>query len=193
MATASRISSSSRGLAKVQSKVVVPPYPGRFLQMKDRSKLGATKSPALIAIAIAIVLATNSGRARADDPSDKGPTGEASTPAATPDEAAPGTPRGQGGDKLSPTAAPPTSLPANIPPTPMSPVAQPAAAEVATTSWFSRPSLVLAAGEGARRMSLTIYGFVEADYIFDTTRSYNDAIGGDLCRPRRYLRRPNRA
>jgi hypothetical protein len=38
----------------------------------------------------------------------------------------------------------------------------------------------LAAGEGARRWPVTLYGFVEADFIFDTTRSYNDSIGNAL-------------
>ncbi len=35
-------------------------------------------------------------------------------------------------------------------------------------------------GEGARQFKLTLYGFIEADYIYDTTRSYNDAMGSSL-------------
>jgi hypothetical protein len=50
----------------------------------------------------------------------------------------------------------------------------------ATTSWFDRAPLALSAGEGSERWSLTVYGFVEADYIVDSTRSYGDAIGSSL-------------
>jgi hypothetical protein len=35
-------------------------------------------------------------------------------------------------------------------------------------------------GEGERKWAVTFYGFVEADFIFDTTRSYNDSIGSAL-------------
>ena len=47
-------------------------------------------------------------------------------------------------------------------------------------SWFYRAPLTVSVGEGAQRWQVTFYGFVEADYIFDTTRSYNDAIGSAL-------------
>jgi hypothetical protein len=48
------------------------------------------------------------------------------------------------------------------------------------TSWFARRPLTLAAGEDAGRWAVTFYGFLEADLIFDTTRSYNDVIGSAL-------------
>lgn len=51
---------------------------------------------------------------------------------------------------------------------------------VATRSWFARPTLTLSVGDDSERWSATLYGFVEADYIFDTTRSYDDAIGPTL-------------
>jgi len=35
-------------------------------------------------------------------------------------------------------------------------------------------------GEAASRWAVTLYGFVEADLIYDTTRSYNDSIGSAL-------------
>jgi hypothetical protein len=41
-------------------------------------------------------------------------------------------------------------------------------------------ALALAADRGAERLRLTVYGFVEADYIVDSTRSYGDAIGATL-------------
>jgi hypothetical protein len=49
-----------------------------------------------------------------------------------------------------------------------------------TDSWFDRPSLTIGVGEGSKRWSLTLFGFVEADFIYDSTRSYDDAIGGSL-------------
>jgi hypothetical protein len=47
-------------------------------------------------------------------------------------------------------------------------------------SWFARPPLTLAVGEGAARWSVTFYGFIEADAIGDSTRSYGDSIGDAL-------------
>jgi hypothetical protein len=39
-------------------------------------------------------------------------------------------------------------------------------------------------GEGARQFKLTLYGFAEMDYIYDTTRSYDDAMGSALVQPK---------
>ena len=47
-------------------------------------------------------------------------------------------------------------------------------------SWFARAPLTIAVGQGTETWKLTFFGFVEADYIFDTTRSYDDAIGSTL-------------
>jgi hypothetical protein len=47
-------------------------------------------------------------------------------------------------------------------------------------SWFTRPPLTATWGVATERWSLTLYGFVEADFIVDTTRSYDDAIGSTL-------------
>jgi hypothetical protein len=55
-----------------------------------------------------------------------------------------------------------------------------AGAAPAPAGWFDRPSLTLGAGQGPSRWALTFYGFVEADAIVDTTRSYDDAIGEAL-------------
>ena len=132
--------------------------------------MGAFKS--LLLTALAIVLGTNSGLARADQVPDKGSTADTSAPAAPPVEAAPVAPPGSASRAVSDLP-----VPAVIPPTLPDPIVDPAAAE---DSWFARAPLTLTAGTGARKISLTIFGFVEADYIFDTTRSYNDAIGGDL-------------
>jgi hypothetical protein len=44
-------------------------------------------------------------------------------------------------------------------------------------SWFWRPPLSASVGRGERQLTLTFYGFIQADFIHDTTRSYDDAIG----------------
>jgi hypothetical protein len=54
------------------------------------------------------------------------------------------------------------------------------ASEESSRSWFWRPPLSVSLGDGPERWTLTLFGFVEADYIFDSTRSYDDAIGGAL-------------
>ena len=48
------------------------------------------------------------------------------------------------------------------------------------TSSFDRPSLSVSLGEGNNRWTLTLFGFVEADFIYDSTRSYDDGIGNAL-------------
>lgn len=150
--------------------------------MKDRSKSDARKFRTLIVVGFA--LAGGAGLARADQPSDSGPVGEApvaeaAAPAPVPVEASPGPSSAQAAPPASlPAAAPPAS--AVPPPPPERPAIQPSQAEATRTSWFARAPLTLAAGEGARRWPVTLYGFVEADFIFDTTRSYNDSIGSAL-------------
>ena len=54
--------------------------------------------------------------------------------------------------------------------------------ETATTpsSWFTRAPLAVSVGEGKERWQLTVYGFVEADVINDSTRSYGDSIGSAI-------------
>jgi len=133
--------------------------------MKDRSKYGATRASALVAATL--VLAAGAGFARADEPADGSPEATANAAAAASAAAAPVAP-------AVPTVAPPAA-PVTAPVAPA-----PSPATAAPASWFARPSLTLAVGEGARQFKLTIYGFAEADYIFDTTRSYDDAIGAAL-------------
>jgi len=55
-----------------------------------------------------------------------------------------------------------------------------AAAAAASASWFARPALTISAGPGDRAWTATLYGFVEADAIVDSTRSYADSIGSAL-------------
>lgn len=52
--------------------------------------------------------------------------------------------------------------------------------ESQSPSWFARTPLTLSSGTGDQRFAVTFYGFIEADFINDSTRSYNDAIGSAL-------------
>ncbi len=59
-------------------------------------------------------------------------------------------------------------------------IAQPAeipAPQTAETSWFSRTPLKVSFGTGDQKWAFTVFGTIQADYIADTTRSYNDYIG----------------
>ncbi len=146
--------------------------------MKDRSKLDAKKFRAIMIAGFA--LAGGARLARAEQPRDSNPVGEspateAAAPASAPVEVAPSA--AQAGASL-PAAAPPA--PAVSPPPPEPPAIAPSQAGAMSTSWFDRPPLTLSASEGTRKWAVTLYGFVEADFIFDTTRSYNDSIGSAL-------------
>jgi hypothetical protein len=48
------------------------------------------------------------------------------------------------------------------------------------TPWFEHPPLTLTVGRGDDLSRLTFYGFIEADAIWDSTRSYGDAISDAL-------------
>ena len=144
--------------------------------MKDRSTPEARKLRSLVAVVFA--LGATAGLARAEQPEDSDPAGDTSaaqagTLSAAPSEAAP---------SPSPEArVAGASLPAPVvaAPPPASPVLEPSP-PAPSPSWFTRPSLTLAVGGAASRWAVTLYGFVEADLIYDTTRSYNDSIGSAL-------------
>jgi hypothetical protein len=103
-----------------------------------------------------------------------------------PEPPAPTTPGGESSAPPAPSSAPPSPAPpppadrAAPEPRPSNgggPESVPAATP---GSWFARPPLTIALGQGADTWKLTFFGFVEADYMFDTTRSYEDAIGASL-------------
>ena len=133
---------------------------------QDRLSYGATKAPALIALAL--MLAGGAGRAHAVEASDATPAAATSAPAAAPVEPAPA--------ETPPPATASVATPLVTP----APAPAPSQPESAPSSWFARPPLAIIVGEGARQFKLTLYGFIEADYIYDTTRSYNDAMGSSL-------------
>jgi hypothetical protein len=136
--------------------------------MIDRSMPRARGSLAIAAFA----LLANTAIARAQQPSDSPSPG---SPDAQPAPASP---------EAAPAPAAPPSVPA-APPADLSkgepaPAALAATTGSAPTSWYTRAPLTVGVGEGAQRWTVTFFGFVEADYISDTTRSYNDAIGSAL-------------
>jgi hypothetical protein len=59
-------------------------------------------------------------------------------------------------------------------------VAEDAPAELTGAAWFARPRLALTAGEGARGFKLRFFGFLEVDYLTDSTRSYDDSMSTSL-------------
>ena len=67
-----------------------------------------------------------------------------------------------------PAAPPPLALPTRE-----------AAAAVPVNPWFVRPPLVLNAGP-ASDWRLTIYGFAEADGMWDSTESFNDGLNNNV-------------
>jgi hypothetical protein len=125
----------------------------------------ARTTVALLATALALAMAARPARA-ADEPPPPPATegGPADAPAGAPPAATP-----------PPADAAPPVLP--VVPTPTAPAP---GANAPTGSWFDRPALTLTIPQGSRKWSVTFYGFVEADYIGDSTRSYNDAIGSAL-------------
>ena len=110
--------------------------------------------------------------ARAEEPAPP-PT----APEAAPAEA-PATPPPPPPAPPPPSDAQPPVLP-NVP----SETAPAPGAIMPTGSWFDRPALTLTIPQGSQKWSVTFYGFVEADFITDSTRSYNDAIGSALVAP----------
>jgi len=63
-------------------------------------------------------------------------------------------------------AAPVTDIPPGGPPLP--------------PSWFTRAPLRLVLGANDKSWSVTVFGVIETNYITDSTRSYNESIGGSL-------------
>ncbi|HEY5281209.1 MAG TPA: hypothetical protein VIM14_00325, partial [Polyangia bacterium] len=146
--------------------------------MNDRSKpyKGRMLFPAVLALTQVAWIHV----AQASSESEGMPGEESTTPGAPSDPApVPSPGSGETAARADEKGASQSLAPADVSATPKS--SAPAAVMAApTTSWFARPSLTLSAGEGAQKFRVTIYGFVEADYIFDTTRSYDDAIGSSL-------------
>lgn len=122
-------------------------------------------------------------------------------PTATPPAPAAGEPRADAAEQPDATAAPaepapaqpapkatqpePEPLPAtttqavaaNLEPPPVEQEAPVAEGPVAERSWFYREPISMKVGE---RLTITWYGEVQINFIYDTTRSYGDSIGESL-------------
>lgn len=127
----------------------------------------ATHGKSLLTSVALLVIAGAPALSRADDDA------PAPLPPVEPAPAAPSS-----GPEAVPVA---TSAPAPVPaPLPAPAPAAAAKIEPAPSDWFARTPLTMTVGEGDRKWSLTFFGFVETDFIYDSTRSYGDAMGGDL-------------
>ncbi|HXK19563.1 MAG TPA: hypothetical protein VNG33_17255, partial [Polyangiaceae bacterium] len=127
---------------------------------------------AAISCAAALALLVSARPALAQTPPAEAPPSEAA-PAPGPNTATPEAAQ----QKAEPSAPTPTS--GGSPAPSAAPAALPA--EEAKASWFARPALRVEVGSASKQQwSLTFYGFVEADFIADSTRSYGDSIGASL-------------
>ena len=52
--------------------------------------------------------------------------------------------------------------------------------ELSGDAWFARPRLGLTVGEPSRTFKLRFFGFLQVDYLTDTTRSYDDSMATSL-------------
>jgi len=134
----------------------------------------STPAAAKFLVALALVAAASPAGAQ---PSDEG--------AAEPSDAAAPAPAPEAPEAPAETlSAPKATTKPVTPPNQSVDIAPPgaggAAVEVPPSSWFSRQPLALTLGEGDKQWSLTFYGFIEANYIVDTTRSYDERIGSSL-------------
>jgi hypothetical protein len=153
--------------------------------MMDSHTPAAAKSLVPIALAFAVVTGVNPAHAQPSDKADPSAP-SAATPAAEPDAAAAPAPAAAPAEPPPSPAAPtepPTSLaPPKVtaPPVIPGPGVSVAGEEPTGSSWYARAPLTLSVGEAEKKWSLTFYGIVEADYIYDTTRSYDEHIGSTL-------------
>ena len=135
-------------------------------QRQARNVKITTAALAVAALAFAFVATVRPARAEEPAPPPAAPeTAPAESPPAPPPAPPP----------PPPADAQPPSLP-NVP----SEAGPAPGANTPTGSWFDRPALTLTIPQGSQKWSVTFYGFVEADYIGDSTRSYGDAIGSAL-------------
>jgi len=112
----------------------------------------------------------------------------AQEPAASAEPTAPSSPAADSPPPVATTSAPAVlAEPAVAPSSPKTATKAPetaslaapaaAVAPAAHSSWFYRDPIALTVG---KRVTLRLYGVVQADFIYDTTRSYGDTIGSGL-------------
>ncbi len=131
----------------------------------------STPPAAKFLVALALLTGVSPARAQPDD----------SAPASGDAAAAEATPAPAPAETLSApavTAKPVTPPNADVAIAP--PGAGGPAVEAPPSSWFMRQPLALTLGQADKQWSLTFYGFIEADFIVDSTRSYDERIGSTL-------------
>lgn len=142
----------------------------------------ATSRPRKTLLTTLALVALAAGPARAQTPA---PTTEEKAPAPPPDMQQ-ATPPAVPAPSPLPSPEPPPPVP--LPPAPTfvngarTPEGLPQPSEIPTqptveTSWFTRTPLKVSFGTGTEKWAFTVFGTIQADYITDTTRSYNDYIG----------------
>ena len=137
-------------------------------RQRQARSVEATTAAFVGALAFAFASLASGGPARAEESAPPPPA-----PPAAPAEVS------------APPPAPPAPAPASEAQPPVLPnvpseTAPAPGANTPTGSWFDRPALTLTVPQASQSWSITFYGFVEADYIGDSTRSYGDAIGSAL-------------
>ncbi|MEO6602609.1 MAG: hypothetical protein ABIQ16_22185 [Polyangiaceae bacterium] len=138
--------------------------------MIDRQTPGAAKYVAPFALAFVFVAGTRPALAQ---PTDE-PGAPTPSETAAPEQTAPTTNAGTAPENQE------KSTPRLVTEATPVPAAVAAEAETNDVSWFERAPLTLSIGEGKKRWALTFYGFLEADFITDSTRSYSDSIGSSI-------------
>ena len=85
-----------------------------------------------------------------------------------------------GAATLPPALPPPAPVVMPVAPPPPAPLALEADEAPETSSWFARTPISATIGKGPKRLMLTLYGFVDASVIHDSTRSYDETMGPTL-------------
>lgn len=139
-------------------------------------RLGA-RFVSLAPLAVALAVSAGTRTARAQDPAESSDADGPGPAPAAPTEQAPST-----NDQAPTEPAPePQTAPAAEPTAKTSPLpVVERENERQEQAWFYRAPLSIGYGEGNGRWNLTFYGFVEADFITDSTRSYSDSMGSAL-------------
>jgi hypothetical protein len=145
--------------------------------MNETPTSGPRKS--LLATFALVVLSAGAARAQTNDAppaggSDAQPPAAPLPPAAVPPPSAPLPPAAE------PPPAPSVVSGAPAPDAAASPSEIPSAGPNFEQTWFTRTPLKMSLGSGDQIWSITFFGTIEADYITDSTRSYNEIIGRDI-------------
>jgi len=144
-----------------------------------------TSGPRKSMLAALALVTLAAGSARAQTPTNEpvAPPVEATPPAPPPPPPAALAPVPAPSPPPAPPLAPPAQIPANGGAGSRQPegnVEPSGAGPNFESTWFTRTPLKFTLGSGEQTWSIAFFGTIEADYITDSTRSYNEIIGGNL-------------